>query len=305
MSDPDSNDASNSFSRRNLLKHLGVGAMALGAGGFASAQPSKEEQVLYKIKNGRIQQSVVYWCFKPMTPVELAGHAADMGMASVELVPVEFWPELTKRGLVCAMAPSHGFAKGFAQLSEHDECVKILQQRIDETAKAGFKKIITFSGYRKGQSDEVCMKNMVEGLKKIVGYAEKKNVTLCLEMLNSRVHVEMKGHPDYFCDNVDMSVEICKQISSERMKLLFDIYHVQIMHGDIISRIKQHHPYIAHYHTAGNPGRNELDDNQEINYPPIMRTILETGYAEYVGQEFIPTRDKVASLNQAVKLCDV
>ena len=124
-------------------------------------------------------------------------------------------------------------------------------------------------------------------------------------MLNSRVHVEMRGHPDYFCDNMDLSVEICKQISSERMKLLFDIYHVQIMHGDVIRRIQEYHPYIAHYHTAGNPGRNELDDTQEINYPGIMKAIVETGYKGFVGQEFVPLRDKVASLTQAVKLCDV
>ena len=146
---------------------------------------------------------------------------------------------------------------------------------------------------------------MVEGLKKIVGYAEKKKVTLCLEMLNSRVHIDMKGHPDYFCDNIDAAVDICKQISSERMKVLFDIYHVQIMHGDIISHIRQHHPWIAHYHTAGIPGRNEIDESQELNYAPIMTTILETGYKGYVGHEFVPLKDKVASLSKAVKLCDV
>jgi hydroxypyruvate isomerase len=130
-------------------------------------------------------------------------------------------------------------------------------------------------------------------------------VTLCLEMLNSRVNVEMKGHPDYFCDDIDRSVEICRQIGSERMKVLFDIYHVQIMHGDVITRLKKCAPYIGHYHTAGVPGRAEIDDTQEINYAPIMKAIVETGYKGYVGQEFIPVRDKVASLNQSVKICDV
>jgi hydroxypyruvate isomerase len=295
------------FSRRNLLKRIGAGAALLGATGLRgfAEEPAQSTGELYKVKNGRIHQSVIFWCFNPMTPVELAGHASDLGMASVELVPVEAWPELTKRGLVCAMASSHGWRTGFAQTSQHEECIKILRERIDQCAAAGFEKVITFSGFRNGQSDEVATKNMIEGLKKVAGYAEQKKVTLCIEMLNSRVHINMKGHPDYFCDNIDRTVDICKQISSERVKVLFDIYHVQIMHGDIISHIRQHHPWIAHYHTAGVPGRNEIDDTQEINYAPIMQAILETGYKEYVGQEFVPLRDKVASLSQAVKICDV
>ncbi len=149
------------------------------------------------------------------------------------------------------------------------------------------------------------MKNMVDGLKKIIGHAEKKKVNLVIEMLNSRVNVNMKGHPDYFCDSMDMTAEIVKAVGSERMKILFDVYHVQIMHGDIITRIKQYHPLVAHYHTGGNPGRNEIDDSQEINYSAVMNAIAETGYKGYVGQEFIPTRDKFASLNAAVRLCDV
>ncbi len=226
-------------------------------------------------------------------------------MKSVELAGPENWPMLKELGLVCAVTPSHGFAKGFAHADQHEECLTILRERIDVTAAAGFQNVITFSGFRKGLSDQAGMKNMVEGLKKIAGYAEQKRVTLCLEMLNSRVNIEMKGHPDYFCDNIEMAAEVCRQVSSERIKLLFDIYHVQIMHGDIIARIKQHHPYIAHYHTAGNPGRNEIDDSQEINYPAVMNAIAGTGYKGFVGQEFIPTRDKIASLNQAVKICDV
>ncbi len=291
----------NFLSRRSLLQRLGMGAMAASLPFTAPAQ----EEGLYKVKNGHIKQSVGWWCFKPMTVEQLAEAAQGLGLTSVELLQPEFFPVVQKRGMVCAMTSSHGFAKGFAQPAEHDECVKNLRERIDATAAAGFPNVITFSGFRRGLSTEDGVKNMVEGLKKIVGYAEKKNVTLCLEMLNSRVHVEMRGHPDYFCDNMDLSVEICKQISSERMKLLFDIYHVQIMHGDVIRRIQEYHPYIAHYHTAGNPGRNELDDTQEINYPGIMKAIVETGYKGFVGQEFVPLRDKVASLTQAVKLCDV
>jgi hydroxypyruvate isomerase len=146
---------------------------------------------------------------------------------------------------------------------------------------------------------------MIDGLKKIAGPAERHQVTVCLEMLNSRDSVQMKGHPDYFCDDIDLSMDIIKAVGSPRVKVLFDIYHVQIMNGDVIRRIRQYHPFIGHYHTAGNPGRNEIDDTQEINYPPIMRAILETKYEGYVAQEFIPLRDPAASLSQGVQICDV
>jgi hydroxypyruvate isomerase len=299
-----SSSRSTPLSRRKLLKETGAAAVLLGAAASVPRTLAAESEP-YKIKSGRIRQSVVLWCFNPMPPETLAGHAADLGLSSVELIAPKYWPELKKRGLACAISSSHGFAKGFAQPGEHDECIQTLRQSIDDTAAAGFGNVITFSGYRKGLSTEDATRNMVEGLKKIVGYAEKKNVTLCLEMLNSRVNVTMKGHPDYFCDNIDLAADICRQISSERMKLLFDIYHVQIMHGDIISRIRQYHPYIAHYHTAGNPGRNEIDASQEINYPGIVKAILQTGYKGFLGQEFIPTGDPVASLSQAARICDV
>jgi len=297
--------AKTKLSRRNALKRMG-GGLALGA---ATTLPSfvhgADEPQPYTAKNGRIRQSVIHWCFKPMPVEELANHAARMGLKSVELVAPEDWPTLKKLGLICAISPSHGFAKGFAHKEEHAECLDVLRKQIDLTSEAGFPNIITFSGFRRGLSDDEGLKNMVDGLKQIVGHAEKKKVTVCLEMLNSRVSIEMKGHPDYFCDKIEMAVDVCKRVGSERMKVLFDIYHVQIMEGDIIARIKQFHPYIGHYHTAGVPGRNELDDTQELNYVPIMKAIAETGYKGYVGQEFIPTRDKALALNEAVKLCDV
>jgi hydroxypyruvate isomerase len=271
------------------------------------ARAGAEAPALYVARNGRIKQSVVHWCFNPMSVAALAEPAAQMGCRSVELVAPEHWPMLRERGLVCAISSSHGFAKGFAHREEHDECIASLRKSIDVTSEAGWPSVITFSGFRRGLSDEAGTKNMVDGLKKIVGYAEKKKVTLCLEMLNSRVNVQMKGHPDYFCDDIDKTVEICRLISSERMKVLFDIYHVQIMHGDIMTRIRQHAAYVGHYHTAGVPGRGEIDAEaaQEINYAPLMKLIAETGYQGYVGQEFIPVRDKVSSLNKAVQLCDV
>jgi len=284
---------------------MGGGLALSAAATLPSVVRAADESQVYTAKNGRIQQSVIHWCFKPMPVEELANHAARMGLKSDELVAPENWPTLKKLGLICAISPSHGFTKGFAHKEEHAECLEVLRKQIDLTSEAGFPNIITFSGFRRGISDEEGMKNMVEGLKQIAGHAEKKKVTVCLEMLNSRVNIEMKGHPDYFCDKIEMAVDVCKQVGSKRVKVLFDIYHVQIMEGDIIARIKQYHPYIGHYHTAGVPGRNELDDTQEINYVPIMKAIAETGYKGYVGQEFIPTRDKALALNEAVKLCDV
>jgi hydroxypyruvate isomerase len=301
------------LSRRKLL--AGGVAVAAASGllrsGVANAAESREELAAhmpsdYKITIGRIKQSAVHWCFKPMDVETLAAGAARMGFKSVELVGPADWPTLEKHGLICAISPSHGFVKGFAHREEHEECIAALRKSIDATSDAKFPNVITFSGMRRGLVEDEGLENMVAGLKKIVGYAEQKNVTICLEMLNSRVPIEMKGHPDYMCDKIEWAVEICRRIGSPRMKVLFDIYHVQIMEGDIISRIKQYHEHIGHYHTAGVPGRNEIDLSQELSYPAIMRAIAETGYTGYVGQEFIPRNaDMLASLAQAAKLCDV
>ena len=291
------------LSRRQILR----GVAALGAVGLAAGAVTGRaaERDVYRAKNGKVRQSVVPWCFKPMTLAELCVVAVRLGLPSVELTTPNNFSLLKQHGLVCALTSSHGFAKGFAHVEEHAECLQVLRERIDASAAAGFPSVITFSGFRRGISDEVGTKNMVEGLKKIAGYAEEKKVTLCLEMLNSKVSEEMKGHPDYFCDDIDRSVEICRLVGSERVKVLFDIYHVQIMHGDVIRRVKQHKEWIGHYHTAGVPGRNEIDATQEVNYGPIMQAIVDTGYRGYVGQEFIPLRDKVASLSEAVRICDV
>jgi hydroxypyruvate isomerase len=286
------------MNRRTALTTLATAATAGFASAFAGEAP-------YRITNGRIRQSVVPWCFNPMPVEELAKHSAAMGLKSVELCDPKHWPLLKELGLTCAIAGSHGFAKGFAHREEWDECHAKLRERIGQCAGFGVQRIITFSGFRRGLSDDEGIRNMVEGLKAIVPLAEEKKVTLCIEMLNSRVAINMKGHPDYFCDSIERTIEIIRQIGSPRVKLLFDIYHVQIMHGDVIARIRQHREFIAHVHTAGVPGRAEIDDTQEINYPPIMRALLDIGYEGYVGQEFIPTRDKVAALAQGVKICDV
>ncbi len=284
------------LSRRTALKTLAA-ASALGLPAGAA------ERV---VKNGRIKQSVVPWCFNPMPVPELAQHAAALGLASVELCDPKFWPQLKELGLTCAIAGSHGFAKGFAHREEWAECHKVLRERIEQAAAFGTTRVITFSGFRRGLSDEEGIANMVAGLKEIVGFAEEKKVTLCIEMLNSRVDVQMKGHPDYFCDSMERTIEICRQIGSEHCKVLFDLYHVQIMHGDVIVRIRQHKDFIAHVHTAGVPGRNEIDETQELNYPALMQALIGIGYTGFVGQEFIPTReDKVASLADGVRRCDV
>jgi hydroxypyruvate isomerase len=291
-----------SLSRRSALKTTATFAASAAFGLRADAE---ETGPLYKAKNGRIKQSVIAWCFDPMPVPELAQHAATLGLQSVELCDSKFWPQLKELGLTCAIAGSHGFAKGFAHKEEHDECLAALRKRIDECVIAGIERVITFSGFRRGLGTDEGIVNMIDGLKKIARYAEEKKVTVCLEMLNSRVDIQMKGHPDYFCDDLERTVEICRRVGSERVKVLFDIYHVQIMHGDIITRIKQHAPFIAHIHTAGVPGRGEIDETQEINYPPLMQALLDIKYSGFVGQEFIPVRNKVASLSQAVRICDV
>jgi hydroxypyruvate isomerase len=257
-------------------------------------------------KKGRVKQSIVQWCFKKYWKVEETCEVAKkLGCVSVELVPPEDWPTLKKHGLVCAIASSHGFEKGMNNPKYWDMCIEKMRKSIDACAAAGFPSVITFTGFREDIPDDVGLKNCVAGYKKIVSYAEEKKVTLCLEMLNSRVAEEMKGHPGYQGDHTDYCMEIIKKVGSPRLKLLFDIYHVQIMDGDVIARLRQYAEWIGHVHTAGNPGRCEIDDKQEINYRPIMKALVDVGYKGYVGQEFIPTRDPLAGLKEAVATCDV
>ena len=317
MSNRKQSRTANRLTRRGLLAGaVGAVAAAAGTSHVAQAQRFRRRRVATAVSEpavvkGRIKQSVCDWCFvgdcsvEPMTLETLCRHAAAMGIKSVELVKPEDWHILKKHGLVCALASSHGFVKGWNHRENWPMCREKIEEAVDACAEAGFPSVITFSGFREGMPDDVGLENTAEGLKTVAGYAEKKKINLILEVLNSRVDVEMKGHPGYMGDSVEWCVEVCKRVGSERLKILFDVYHVQIMQGDIITRIRQYKDYIGHYHTAGVPGRNELDDNQEINYPPIMRTIVETKFDGYVAQEFIPTRDPVRSLWEAVRLCDV
>ena len=277
----------------------------------ASAADSTSDDPGWKIAKDRIHQSVVAWCFKPMPVEELAKSAAALGMKSVELAPPSDWPTLKKHGLTCAIASSHGFVKGWNHKENWDFCTEKITEAVSASADFGCKTVITFSGMRGNlppgaDGDEIGKRTMVEGLKRVLPLAEQKKVTLAIEMLNSRVDIEMKGHPGYQCDSIEWAVDVCDRVGSDRLKILFDIYHVQIMQGDVITRLKKYKDYIAHYHTAGNPGRNEIDDTQEINYPGIMKAIAETGYQGFVGQEFIPTwKDPVAALRHAARRCDV
>lgn len=305
---------SEGISRRDMLR-MASGVGAVGAAALILPSCKRKEEVMGESKSsgatkGRIKQSVAYWCFAEYWSLDKTCEIAkQLGCKSVELVGPESFATLKKYGLTCAIAPcgmpDPPFVKGFNNPQYHEMIIAKTRETIDACAEYNFPSVIAFTGFREDISDDDCIKNCVNGLKKIVGYAEQKKVNLCLEILNSRVDVEMKGHPGYQGDHTDYCMEIVKQVGSPRMKLLFDIYHVQIMDGDVISRIRQYKDYIGHYHTAGNPGRCEIDDKQEINYRPIMKEIVKTGYKGYVGQEFIPTRDPLEGLREAVVLCDV
>jgi hydroxypyruvate isomerase len=267
---------------------------------------SQEVPAARVVTNGRIRQSVVSWCYAPMDIETLARHAAEIGLRAIENVEPKDWPILQRYGLACAMTVGHDFVDGLNHKENHPMCVEKLRACIDANAEFGYPNVITFSGMRRGMPDDIGLENTVLGLKQVIGRAEQKQVNLCLEVLNSRVDAPMKGHPDYMADRVEWAAEVCRRVGSERMKILFDIYHVQIMQGDIITRIRQYHPSIGHYHVAGVPGRGEIGGDQEINYPPILREILATGYSGYVGIEIVPTRaDPIESLREAARICDV
>jgi len=276
----------------------------------AFPSPPCEEQVTAPKtpRRGRIRQSVMGWCFKPMPEMDLAKLGQQLGLVAIEGIDKEFYPAVRELGLDISLVSSHGFTNGPVSTDHHAEVERSLRLAIDTAVEFNSPNVITFTGMRvKGMRDEVARQNCIACWKRVIAYAEEKRITLCLEHLNSRDDSHpMKGHPGYFGDDVELCIDLIKQMDSPNFKLLFDIYHVQIMNGDVIRRIQQYHSFIGHYHTAGNPGRGEIDENQEINYPPIMRAILETGYSGYVAQEFIPTwNDPAKSLDHAIRICDV
>ncbi|HQY06834.1 MAG TPA: TIM barrel protein, partial [Lacunisphaera sp.] len=233
---------------------------------------------------------------------EFAAAVKGFGLESVELLNPEEWPVVQQLGLTCAMANgTTTITKGMNRLEHHAVYVPSMIERIKLCAAAGLPNVILFSGNRGGMSDEQGLENCAIGLKQLMGEAEKRGVTVCMELLNSKVN-----HKDYMCDRTPWGVELCKRVGSERFKLLYDIYHMQIMEGDVIRTIEENSACIGHYHTGGNPGRAEIDDTQELNYPAIMRAIKATGFKGFVGQEFIPKRQPALdSLKAAVRLCRV
>ncbi len=297
------------FIRRSWLATTAT-AVAAGAvatqvlGNQATAAPS--ETVVNR--KGKIRQSVMGWCFNPMLAADLAREGKRLGLTGIEGISTADYPAAKKLGLEISLVGSHGFAKGPVDPENHAFVESKLRESIDTAVQFDAKRVITFTGMRaKGISDQASRKNCLDCWKRVIKYAEEKQITLCLEHLNSRdASHPMKGHPGYFGDDIELCVELIQQMSSPYFKLLFDIYHVQIMNGDVIRRIRKYQSLIGHYHTAGNPGRGELDDTQEINYPPIMRAILETGYDGFVAQEFIPTwKDPLKALDHAIGVCDV
>jgi hydroxypyruvate isomerase len=300
------------ISRRTAIRSL-AGAAAIAAVARSHAADSAAKAASAPASSGVIRQSVCKWCFKDIPLDEFCAAAKKMGLESVELLNPEDFPTLKKHGLTCAMVnfPTGktpqgvtvgGIPKAWNRIEHHDTLIQAYEKRIAEAADAGFENVICFSGNREGMPDEKGLENCAVGLKRIIATAEKRKITLVMELLNSKVN-----HKDYMCDRTPWGVELVKRIGSERFKLLYDIYHMQIMEGDVIRTIKENAAYIGHYHTAGNPGRNEFEpqDQQELNYPPIMRAIKATGFKGFVGQEFQPKRDPLTSLREAVKLCAV
>ena len=286
------------LSRRQAILGTMAAASATVLGNLVTAEePNKEGMAITK---GRINQTVCQWCYSKMKVEDLAANAAKMGIKGIDLVGPEHWATLKKYNLVGTMTPSHGITKGLNRKENWEECLGSMRKSIEATAEAGYPNVICFSGNREGMNDDEGLANCAEALKKIVGFAEEKKVTLCMELLNSKVN-----HHDYMCDRSPWGVNLVKAVGSERFKLLYDIYHMQIMEGDVIATIKRDHEHFGHYHTGGVPGRAEIDETQELYYPAIMQAIIATGYKGYVGQEFIPKRDPMVSLAQAAKICDV
>jgi len=270
---------------------------------------SEENKKPFRIKNNRIRQSIMGWCFNPMPTMELAKHCKEIGLVAMEGIDSKHYPAVRELGLkISLVSGGHGFKNGPCNPKNTETVINGLKKGIDLAADIGTKSVITFTGMSyKDMDPDKAADLCVETWKKVMPHAEKKGITLVLEHLNSRDDSHpMKGHPGYFGDDVDFCAKLVNGVGSKNFKLLFDVYHVQVMNGDVIRRIKQYKDIIGHYHTAGCPGRGEIDETQEINYPPILKAILETGYKGYLAQEFIPTwKDPIQSLRHAAEVCDI
>ena len=291
-------------SRRLAIKNLVAGTAAVGTAGMLSSFTSTTDN--QQTLKGKINHSVCRWCFGSVPLEEFAVAVKKMGIYAIDLVGPKDWPTLQKHNIFSSMCNGAeiNLVDGFNDPQFHATLVKNYTEMIPLVAKAGYKNLICFSGNARGKDAETGWNNSVAGLKQIIGLAEKYNVTLVMELLNSKI-----DHKDYQCDKTAWGVELAKRLGSENFKLLYDIYHMQIDEGDVIRTIRDNHQYITHYHTAGVPGRHEIDEKQELNYPAIMQAIVDTGFKGYVAQEFIPSskvnEEKLAALQKAIQICDI
>ncbi len=287
------------MNRKQAIKTIAASAL----GSLALPQISKSMNALAPETKGNINHSVCQWCYGDIALEKLCEESKAMGIKSIDLLNSTQWPVAIKYGLTCAMAYGSdlGLNKGFNEPTLHEKFLKDYAASIPKAVDAGLKNIICFSGNANGLSSEKGLENCAKGLEPVLKIAAKYNVTMSMELLNSKV-----DHKDYQCDHTDWGVKLCEKLGSENFKLLYDIYHMQIMDGDVIATINKNIKYISHFHTGGVPGRHEIDETQELYYPAIMQAIVKTGFKGYVAQEFIPAKkDKIASLGAAIKICDV
>jgi hydroxypyruvate isomerase len=289
------------ITRRQAVLSLGGGVVALGSRFSRQAASIQDAAAVARATEPRLKQSVSRWCYGRIPLDELCETAKGIGYRSVELLDEADWRVPARHGLTCAMANGFGtIPVGFNRPDHHDKLVADAEVMIPKAAGAGVPNIVCFSGNRAGLSDGEGIANCITGFRRIVPTAERYGVTLCLEVLNSKV-----DHHDYHADHTAWAVEVVRRVESPRLKILYDIYHMQVMEGDVISTIRTNFPYIAHFHTGGVPGRAEIDDTQELNYRRVMQAIADLGFGGFVAQEFVPKRDPVASMRQAYEICNV
>ncbi len=285
---------------RRAFMTASLGATLTLTAGPVEAQAAAAPQEAPALK-GRLKQSVCRWCYGKIALDDLCKAAAGIGLKSVELLDEKEWSTPARHGLVCAVANGPtSIVRGWNRVEHHDEFVRESERLLPLVKAAGIPQMIVFSGNRDGLDDREGIRNCVRGLKRITPLAEQLGVTIIMELLNSRV-----DHKDYQCDRTAWGVEVVKGVGSERFKLLYDIYHMQIMEGDVIRTIRDNLAFIGHFHTGGVPGRREIDESQELYYPAICKAIVEAGFAGYLAQEFIPARDPLKSLADAARRCDV
>jgi len=297
-----------SLSRRRWLAGSAA-AVATAAAPVAAIDTARSAaDPAYRIRNAGIKHTLMGWCFQPLDTLELARHARDIGLVGIEGIDRRHYDDVRTLGLEISLVGSHGFDRGPCNPAYRDEVIAKLADAIDVAARVGSRKVITFTGMRfDGMDPDRAAADCVATWKEVLPQAERAGITLVLEHLNSRDDSHpMKGHPGYFGDDVDFCVDLVQRVGSPSFKLLFDVYHVSIMNGDIIRRLRRHRDVIGHIHTAGNPGRGELDDTQEIDYPAVMRALVGIGYHDFVAHEFIPTwDDPILALRHAAMVCDV